>query len=265
MKKTFSLLLSIMLLVCSALPGVAETTTTNTFRTWDDLTAQEQKQVEKVQYIDWCYFYYEPSLNQNVVYFGFMDDDVDYCNVAAPAIVTIRIEDDYGTELHSQTTETTLQDFSRGDKYRFDEGRNMLACIPVNYTGENPELWHVFLYVKQYGYYFEEFEIINNYLKLNLFTIRDLRDPTEIGSLHFSDVRYRYSTNGRLDVFFTGEVNNYGSGYYGNGVPLYLYDNEGYSIDDSDLIIRYNGYGHKFRDEDITFWVAPGVYSLDYR
>ena len=258
MKRIITLLLSLLLLTTSLLPAFAMSEGT---RTWDDLTDQEKKQTEKIQYISWRYFYYEPSLNQNVVYFGFMDSDRDYCNVAAPVIVQIRIEDDYGTELHSQTTEITLQDFSKGDKYRFDAGKNMLACVPVNYDGPNPENWHVYLYVKQYnGVYFTEKEITNNYFKLNLFTQRTV-DGNRNGRIKFSSITYRYTTKGTLYLYFTGEALRAGQ----FTKYLHIYDEEGYSLDNTLVVISMSHVGFKFKDEEqIFFDLTPGTYKLGF-
>ena len=259
MKRIITLLLSLLLLTTSLLPAFAMSEGT---RTWDDLTDQEKKQTEKIQYIGWRYFYYEPSLNQNVVYFGLIDSDRDYCNLAAPVIVQIRIEDDYGTELHSQTTELTLQDFSKGDKYRFDEGKNMLACVPVNYDGPNPENWHVYLYVEQYnGYYFSEDEITNNYLKLNLFSKRTLSGNSGTG-VTLTDVKYRYSTQNDIYLYFTGQTTT----TFWFGGNFYLNDSDGYSLDDVLLFIDGNKKGFKFKDETERFInIAPGTYTLEFQ
>lgn len=243
----------------TATPAPTAAPTPSPYRTWNALSAEEQKQTERIKYINNRLFYYEPQISACMVSFSFKDKDERY--LAAPAIVTIRIENKKGQIVYEKTQEITMDDFDKyTSNYRWDEGEYFLAEIPVFINAKNIEDLKVYLYVEQYnGYYFKDTEIQNNYLKLSLpkvpYTLRTAYHGAEI-----SKFNYCYTSGGYLHVYMTGVMKLSTKSYF--SPQFALLDSEGYQVATSNGANNYST-GTKFKDFDMSFGkVDPGSYSF---
>lgn len=230
-----------------------------------DMNETQKQAALKVRYISQRSIEHDDTNSRFILHFTF--EDSSYDEIAAPAVVEIKIINDDDLVVYSAVKIVTMNDFSMWTK---NDNRYLLATIYINddeiTQGLNDD-GKIYFTIYNEGYFsFEEASLtIRSSLPLLPVTITLPEIPQTINYYNYSgtlasscnitDISYEF--NGSLFyIYFTGEKTYDKDGENHNDycyIGYKLYDSEGYVIKSGNVMTDQMTVGEKFKNVKLYF------------